>query len=99
MYIAVDERKRKEEEKRRHERRNNESHKERHVDNPKMKTSADKTKGKEKNATGKSFKRSRDDGQNLQDILLKAREDTTEPTPKWNRRDVAEVTNLDEEDI
>ena len=71
------------------------SHAKKNVDNPKKKTSADKTKRKEKTATEKSSKRSRDDGQNLQDILLKAREDTTEPTPKRNRRDEAEV---DEED-
>ena len=68
------------------------------MDNSKTKISADKTKGKEKTATGKSSKRSRDDGQNLQDILLKAREDTTEPTPKRSRCDAAEVTSLDEED-
>ena len=53
---------------------------------------------KDRTATGKSSKRSRDDGQNLQNILLKTKEDTTEPLPKQNRCDEVEVTNLDEED-
>ena len=96
IYITADEKKsKKKEDQQKRERKTKESHGERHVENHKSK---DKAKGRERSATRASSKRSREDEPNLQDILMKAREDTTEPLTKRNRHNEVTCTNLDEED-
>ena len=99
IYITADEKKsKKKEDQQKRERKTKESHGERHVENHKSK---DKAKGKERSATRASSKRSREDEPNLQDILMKAREDTTDRTSdemKLSYEVTCPISILDEED-